>query len=210
VFGIEHYGAFVVACVVMNLTPGADTLYILTRSVAQGRCAGLWSALGISAGCLVHTTLAALGLSLILATSAWAFTAVKVVGGGYLIWLGLTALFGRRRSFSVDGTPQAQDKASKLFFQGLATNVLNPKVVLFFLAFLPPFVDPAAGGPLSFLVLGLTFFTTGTLYCLGLVLVSSGFTTFLRRRPGAAGWLNRGSGAVFVALGALVLTAEHR
>jgi len=209
-FGIEHYGAFVVACVVMNLTPGADTLYILTRSVAQGRRSGLWSALGISAGCLVHTTLAALGLSLLLATSAWAFTAIKVVGGGYLLWLGVTALFGRRRSFAIDGTPKVPDGASRLFLQGLATNVLNPKVVLFFLAFLPPFVNPATGGPLSFLVLGLTFFTTGTVYCLGLVLASSGFTGFLRRRPGAATWLNRGSGAVFIALGAMVLAADRR
>lgn len=205
--GIEHYGAFVVACVVMNLTPGADTLYILTRSVAQGRRAGLWSALGISAGCLVHTTLAALGLSLVLATSAWAFTAVKVVGGVYLIWLGVTALFGKRQAFQLGHTEPVG--ARKLFFQGLATNVLNPKVALFFLAFLPPFVDPATGGPLSFLVLGLTFFTTGTLYCLALVAVSSGFTAFLRRRPRAAELLGRGSGLVFVGLGGAVLVGER-
>lgn len=205
--GIEHYGAFVVACVVMNLTPGADTLYILTRSVAQGRRAGLWSALGISAGCLVHTTLAALGLSLVLATSAWAFTAVKVVGGAYLIWLGITALFGKRRAFELGETSAAP--ARTLFLQGLATNVLNPKVALFFLAFLPPFVDPATGGPLSFLVLGLTFFTTGTIYCLALVALSSGFTAFLRRRPRAAGVLNRGSGVVFLGLGGAVLLGER-
>lgn len=205
--GIEHYGAFVVACVVMNLTPGADTLYILTRSVAQGRRAGLWSALGISAGCLVHTTLAALGLSLVLATSAWAFTVVKVAGGAYLIWLGITALFGKRRAFNLGEASVAS--ARTLFLQGLATNVLNPKVALFFLAFLPPFVDPATGGPLSFLVLGLTFFTTGTLYCLALVALSSRFTAFLRRRPRAAGALNRGSGVVFVGLGAAVLAGER-
>jgi len=206
-FGIEHYGAFVVACVVMNLTPGADTLYILTRSVAQGRRAGLWSALGISAGCLVHTALAALGLSLVLATSAWAFTLVKVVGGAYLIWLGVTALFGKRQAFDLGQAEPAP--ARKLFFQGLATNVLNPKVALFFLAFLPPFVDPATGGPLSFVVLGLTFVTTGTLYCLGLVAVSSGFTAFLRRRPRATVFLNRGSGLVFVGLGGAVLVGER-
>lgn len=205
--GIEHYGAFVVACVVMNLTPGADTLYILARSVAQGRRAGLWSALGISAGCLVHTTLAALGLSLVLATSAWAFTAVKVVGGAYLIWLGITALFGKRRAFELGEASAAP--ARTLFLQGLATNVLNPKVALFFLAFLPPFVDSATGGPLSFLVLGLTFFTTGTIYCLALVALSSGFTAFLRRRPRAAGALNRGSGVVFLGLGAAVLVGER-
>lgn len=208
--GIEHYGAFVAACVLMNLTPGADTLYILTKSVAQGRRAGLWSALGICAGCLVHTTLAALGLSLILASSAWAFLAVKIAGGVYLLWLGVTALFGKRRAFAVDGRPVRPESRRRLFLQGLATNVLNPKVALFFLAFLPPFVNPASGGPLSFLLLGLTFFTTGTIYCLVLVAVSSGFTAFLRRRAGAAHALNRGAGAVFVGMGAFVLLGESK
>lgn len=208
--GIDHYGAFVAACILMNLTPGADTLYILTRSVAQGRRAGLWSALGICAGCLVHTSLAALGLSLLLAASAWAFTAVKVAGGAYLLWLGFTALFGRRQAFAVDGTPAAPESRTKLFVQGLATNVLNPKVALFFLAFLPPFVNPVTGGPVSFLLLGLTFFTTGTVYCLALVALSSGFTGFLRRRAGAANLLNRGSGAVFVGMGTFVLLGEPK
>jgi len=206
--GIEHYPAFVAACLLMNLAPGADTLYILTRSVAQGRRAGLWSALGISAGCLVHTTLAALGLSLLLAASAWAFTAVKIAGAAYLVWLGVTALIGKRQPLS--GSAPPGQSARVLFLQGLATNVLNPKVALFFLAFLPPFVDPATGGPVSFLLLGLTFFTTGSVYSLALVAVSAGFSAFLRRRPGAAAWMNRGSGLVFLGLGAAVLFGERK
>lgn len=202
--GIEHYGAFVAACILLNLTPGADTLYILTRSVAQGRRAGLWSALGISAGCLVHTTLAALGLSLLLAASAWAFTAVKVAGAAYLIGLGAMALFGRHRALVPEGEPFPLPNPVKLLAHGLVTNVLNPKVALFFLAFLPQFIDPSRGGPWSFGLLGLTFFATGTLWCLILVFASSALTATLRR-PRVGPWLNRGSGLVFVGMGLAVL-----
>ncbi len=207
--GIEHYPAFVLACVALNLTPGADTLYILTRAISQGRWAGLWSALGISSGCLVHTAAAAGGLSLLLASSATAFTVVKMLGAGYLVWLGVTALLGKGHGFTLTGeAPRVS--ARTLFLQGLATNVLNPKVALFFLAFLPQFVDPTHGGPGSFALLGLTFFTTGTLWCLVLAFAASMVTATLRRRPGLGTWLNRGSGVVFLGMGAAVLVGEHK
>jgi len=207
--GIDHYLAFVAACVLLNLTPGADTLYILTRSIAQGRKAGFWSAAGIMTGCLVHTTAAALGLSVVLATSALAFTVVKVAGAAYLIWLGASALFGKHQAFSVgSGLPPVS--VGKMFLQGMATNVLNPKVALFFLAFLPQFVDPARGGPLAFGLLGLTFVATGTTWCLILVVASSALTEALRRRPKIGPWLNRGSGVVFVGLGAAVLWGDRK
>jgi threonine/homoserine/homoserine lactone efflux protein len=198
----------VAACVLLNLTPGADTLYILTRSVAHGRRAGLWSAAGIMTGCLVHTAAASLGLSVVLATSSLAFGAVKVAGAAYLIWLGVTALLGRHAALAFDAEPR-RVPARTLFVQGLATNVLNPKVALFFLAFLPQFVDPAGGGPLAFGLLGLTFVATGSLWCLVLVLASSTLSSALRRRPRVAGWMNRGSGVVFVGLGAAVLAGER-
>ena len=207
--GIEHYPAFVAACILLNLTPGADTLYILTRSVTQGRRAGLWSAGGILAGCLVHTSLAALGLSLLLAASAWAFAAVKLAGAGYLVVLGLLTLFVKQTPFSAAGQALPREKAPKLFVQGLATNVLNPKVALFFLAFLPPFVNPATGGPLSFAALGLTFIATGTVYCLLLVLSSTALTRTLRERPRVGPWLNRGSGIVYLGMGTAVFLAER-
>jgi threonine/homoserine/homoserine lactone efflux protein len=200
-FGIHHFGLFVVAGILLNLTPGPDTVYILGRSIAQGRAAGIASALGISAGSIFHTTAAALGLSAILASSAIAFGTIKLLGGTYLIFLGIKMILNRERELGLPSNFRRRTKAAA-FRQGILTNVLNPKVGLFFLAFLPQFIDPASGMKvLAFLLLGLTFVTTGTIWCLIIACFASAFSERLRTNEIIGLWLSRAAGALFVFLG---------
>src|ERR1700731_4090839 len=200
-FGIHDFGLFLAAGILLNLTPGPDTAYILGRSIAQGREAGIASALGISIGSIFHTCAAALGLSAILATSAFAFSAIKLLGGAYLVFLGIKMLLDRRKQLSLPANFRRRTTIAA-FRQGVLTNILNPKVALFFLAFLPQFIDPASNAKvLAFLLLGLTFVTTGTIWCLILAWFASAFSERLRSNETISQWLNRTAGALFVFLG---------
>jgi threonine/homoserine/homoserine lactone efflux protein len=208
VFGIHDFELFLAAGILLNLMPGPDTAYILGRSIAQGRKAGIASALGICVGSIFHTCAAALGLSAILATSAVAFGAIKLLGGAYLVFLGVKILVDRRRELSLPSNFRRYTTAPA-FRQGFLTNVLNPKVALFFLAFLPQFIDPASSAKLlAFLMLGLTFVTTGTIWCLLLAWFASGFSERLRANPTIAAWLNRAVGSLFVLLGLRLAIAK--
>jgi len=200
-FGIQHFALFLTAGILLNLTPGPDTAFILGRTVTDGRRAGIASALGISVGSILHTFAAALGLSAFLATSAWAFTAVKWMGACYLIFLGVKTCLQKRVDFSTrDQSRPSHSRAA--FRQGILTNVLNPKVALFFLAFLPQFIDTSATAKVpAFLILGFTFVTTGTVWCLILAWFAGGISERLRRNERFAAWMNRTVGALFVALG---------
>jgi len=200
-FGIHDFVLFVTTGILLNLTPGPDTVYILGRGIAHGRRAGVASALGISLGSVFHTCAAALGLSAFLATSAWAFTAVKLAGAGYLIFLGVRALLERNHDLAIPAHFKRNDAAAA-FRQGILTNILNPKVALFFLAFLPQFIDSAAPSKtIAFLILGFTFVTTGTLWCLILAWFSSAFGARFRESPTVATLLNRIVGSLFIFLG---------
>src|SRR5437763_1731268 len=209
-FGIHDFALFITAGVLLNLTPGPDTLYILGRSVAHGRRAGLASALGISVGSIFHTGAAALGLSAVLATSAWAFAFVKLAGAAYLIFLGARALLEKQHELAMPAHFKRRGAASA-FRQGIVTNILNPKVALFFLAFLPQFID--ANAPLktiAFAVLGLAFVTTATIWCLIVAWFSSAFSARLRENPTLTALLNRAVGSLFVFLGLrLAVVARH-
>jgi RhtB (resistance to homoserine/threonine) family protein len=207
-FGIHDFGLFLAAGILLNLTPGPDTAYILGRSIAQGREAGIASALGICVGSIFHTCAAALGLSAILATSAIAFGAIKLLGGAYLIFLGIKMLADRRKHLSLPSNFRRRTSAAA-FRQGVVTNVLNPKVALFFLALLPQFIDPASSmRVLAFVALGLTFVTSGTIWCLILAWFASAFSERLRENEAIGQWLNRMAGALFVFLGLRLATAK--
>jgi threonine/homoserine/homoserine lactone efflux protein len=207
--GIHDYGLFVATGVLLNLTPGQDTLYILGSSVAYGRRIGLASALGVGAGCIVHTLAAALGLSAILATSTTAFTAVKLAGAAYLVYLGIRALTARAEAISPLQRAAALP-AGLAFRRGIVTNVLNPKVALFFLALLPQFIDSDSPAKVAaFLVLGLTFVATGTLWCLFLAVAASRIRGFFIDHPHALTNLTRAGGAIFVALGLRLAMSER-
>src|SRR6266550_6440939 len=190
-FGIHDFGLFLAAGILLNLTPGPDTAYILGRSIAQGREAGIASALGTCVGSIFHSCAAALGLSAILATSGVAFAAIKLLGGAYLIFLGIKMLLDRRRQLTLPSNFRRRTTIAA-FRQGVFTNVLNPKVALFFLAFLPQFIDPASNMKLlAFLALGLTFVTTGTIWCLILAWFASALSERLRENETIGQWLNR-------------------
>jgi RhtB (resistance to homoserine/threonine) family protein len=207
-FGIHEFGLFLAAGVLLNLTPGPDTVYILGRSIAQGRQAGIASAFGICVGSIFHTCAAALGLSAILATSAVAFGMIKMLGGAYLIFLGIKMLVDRRRELSLPASFRRRSTVAA-FRQGILTNVLNPKVALFFLAFLPQFIDPASNAKvIAFLLLGFTFVTTGTIWCLILACFAATFSERLRTNEKISQWLNRTVGALFVFLGARLATTK--
>ena len=201
-FGIENYGLFLLSSLLLHITPGQDTMYILGRCLSQGRRAGILSVLGIMTGVLVHTLLAALGLSVVLATSAVAFSVVKYAGAAYLIWLGIGVL---RTSGKVDAVlPDHNQEAIswRLFHQGVLTNVLNPKVALFFLSFLPQFVSPQADPVfLPFLLLGLSLFVTGGLYCLFLVYASAWVAGKLSGVSSIGGIIKKLTGCLFIGLG---------
>jgi threonine/homoserine/homoserine lactone efflux protein len=198
------FALFVAAALVMLLVPGPSVLYIVARSVEGGRKAGFVSVLGIQTGAVVHIAFAALGLSAILASSAVAFSVVKWLGAAYLVWLGLRRIFGGDEEEVVAVEPA---RLSRVYVQGVVVNVLNPKTALFFLAFLPQFVDPSRGAAWTqVLLLGATFVV--------LALCSDGLYALLSGTAGA--WLRRStkraafrrgqrlvSGGVLIALGAV-------
>ncbi|GGG52658.1 LysE family translocator [Bizionia arctica] len=201
-FGIINFEAFLIAGLILNLTPGADTMYILGRSISQGKKAGVLSALGISTGAIFHIIFATLGLSIILAKSATAFEIVKYLGAAYLIFLGLKSIFKKTEESFELSTKETKVNYKKIYLSGVLTNILNPKVALFFLAFLPQFIDPNYGqSSLSFLILGLTFLFTGTVWCLILALFASKLSDRIRKNYRIKRVLDKITGGIFIALG---------
>lgn len=211
-FGVENYLAFMAASLLLSITPGSDSMYIITRSVSQGNKAGIYSVLGIVSGILVHTLLAALGLSILLASSPLAFTIVKYIGASYLCYLGFKMLTSKQDALITESLTENTKLAKtldyqKIYQQGVLTNTLNPKVALFFVAFFPQFVDPSyAHSTLSFLILGLTFAITSLVWCLCLALLASRFSEKLRENPAIESMLNKISGVVFIGMGIKLLT----
>jgi threonine/homoserine/homoserine lactone efflux protein len=200
-FGIHDFGVFIASCIVLNITPGPDTLYILGRSMAQGRAAGIASVLGIAAGTVVHTLAAALGVSALLAASASAFMVIKFAGAAYLVYLGVR-MIATRASGTAIPTSFSSAGFAPILRQGFLTNLLNPKVALFFLAFVPQFIAADSSTKFAaFVTLGFSFIGTGTVWCLFLVWVSAWLGDRLRGNSGFADWLNPGAGALFVFLG---------
>ena len=207
--GIQDIALFVVAGLLLNITPGPDTAYIVGRSVQLGWRGGAAAALGIGAGCLVHIFAAAVGLSALLAASSTAFVAVKYAGAAYLCYVGVRMLFVRGEIN--DATPQAEITTTRaVFWQGALTNALNPKVALFFLAFLPQFVDAdSSNKPLAFLLLGLLFDINGTIWNLGVAAFAARVGRAVRSSAVSA-WINRTLGGLFVYLGVRLALFEMR
>lgn len=210
VLGTTDLAFFIVAGLLLNITPGPDTLYIVGRSASQGWRGGAVAALGIAAGLFVHTFATAVGLSALLAASATAFTVVRWTGAAYLVYVGLSLLF--TRPARPRGQPALEAAALRtVFLQGFLTNLLNPKVALFFLAFLPQFVDPAAPNKgLSFLFLGLIFIFNGTLWNLFVAWSAGRVAGSLKGSGRIALWLNRTVGALFVYTGIRLVTSYER
>lgn len=196
------FALFAAATIVLLVVPGPAVLYIVTRSVAQGRGAGLVSVLGVHTGSLVHVTFAAVGVSALLYASATAFTAVRYAGAAYLVYLGLRKLLGREAASDEPVEAPAAPRA-RLYAQGVVVNVLNPKTAIFFLAFLPQFVNPGRGPvALQVVVLGTCFIALGIVSDGSYALLASALAGRLRRTPRARRALDRSSGVMLLGLGA--------
>jgi threonine/homoserine/homoserine lactone efflux protein len=204
----EQFFGFLLAATLITASPGPDNLMVLGMGISKGRRHGMAFGLGCALGCLSHTVLAAIGVSALIAASPVAFTALKVCGGLYLIWLGIKALRSRGGA-TVGDASQVEDSLSRLFFKGVFANAINPKVVLFFLSFLPQFVVPAQGHVAAqTALLGLTF-TLQAAVLFGLLGYFAGaIGQWLQRKPRAALWLDRIAGAVFVALGLRLIVSR--
>ncbi|GFO67622.1 lysine transporter LysE [Geomonas limicola] len=200
--GIVNLPLFLVSCVALNVMPGPDTIYLVTRSIAQGRRAGLLSSWGLCTGALVHTFAAALGLSAVLSASAHAFSAVKYAGAGYLIYLGVKTFFDKSGPLSTENEPAAPASGCRIFFQGILVDLLNPKVALFFLAFLPQFIDHKAPNKfLTFLLLGVILVLFSLVWEGILVLGSSRLSGYFTRNENSGRRVNRVAGSIFLGLG---------
>jgi len=199
---------FIVASLVLIVTPGQDMILVMSRSIAQGAGAGVATAAGVSVGLVGHTLLATLGLGALLRTSEWLFVVLKLVGAAYLVWLGVQML--RTRAHEIAPAAGAPRSLWRLFFDGALSNVSNPKIAVFYFAFLPQFVQPGAAQPtLAVFVLGLVFAAL-TFLVKGPVGLAAGLLSgWLRARPKVLTGLYRTSGAVLIGLG-LKLALERR
>ncbi len=200
---------FLTASLALIVSPGPDSLYVLARGIGQGRRAGAISALGTSTGLLVHTTAAALGLAVLLQTSVIAYTIIKFVGAAYLIYLGIKTFLSKTSPLVTPAT--SQPSWWRMYLQGMLTNVLNPKVALFFVAFLPQFVDQHSGAvALHMLLLGVIFASLGLAYLLLVAMLSGSLGKFLSARPAWASRLRWLTGSVMIGLGLrLALPDRH-
>lgn len=211
-YGIEHYFVFLTAGIMLNICPGPDTIYIIGRSVSQGRLAGAAAALGIGTGSVFHTMIGAVGLSALLLASANAFTIIKYAGAAYLLYQAYQMIKESFRKRSQDAAiPEHHDTKTlfAVYRQGALTNILNPKVALFFVALMPQFIDPDYPHKFfPFLILGLTFVTTGTLWMLFLALCAATFSRKMRSNSTASKWLLRINGCLFTGL-AVKLASTH-
>jgi len=203
----EQFLGFLTAAILITLSPGPDNMMVLGAGIAKGRARGIAFGLGCALGCLNHTLLAVIGVSALIAASPVAFTALKIAGGLYLIWMGIGALRSRGAAQVAGRVPD--ESARQLFFKGLLANAINPKVVLFFLSFLPQFVV-ASRGDANWQIawLGLIF-TAQAAVLFGLLGYFSGaIGQWLNRTPRAGMWLDRIAGAIFVGLGLRLIVAR--
>jgi threonine/homoserine/homoserine lactone efflux protein len=243
--GIQHLGAFVAAGLLLNLTPGPDLIYASAQAGSHGARAGWIAALGIGTGCLLHVALGALGVSALLAASATGFAVLKLLGAAWLVWLGLRMILARPRDARFGAPPadapvvgdpaigapsvhapasgdprRASRPLAAIWRDGALVNALNPKVALFFLAFVPQFIAPDTARPgLAFVVLGAVFVVNGTLVTGAVGTLAAGAAASLRAGPATRGWrraaarglpwLPRAVGAALVALGARLALADR-
>ncbi|MFE6708190.1 LysE family translocator [Bacillus thuringiensis] len=205
-YGIINYEVFLLTGILLNLIPGADTMYIVGRSISQGKKAGVYSVFGIITGSLVHTLLVAFGLSIILTKSVVLFNTIKVIGVIYLVYLGIKMILDKTNvAFQASSNKL---NIRKIYLQGLLTSLTNPKVSLFFIAFLPQFINTKASGPMPFIILGLTFTVTGLLWCLFIAYFSSYVTKKLRGNQKIGMILNKITGLIFIGMGIKLLQTK--
>lgn len=197
---LTQFSGFLAAALLITLAPGPDNLMVLGLGMSRGKREGIAFGLGCATGCLSHTALAALGVSALIAASAHAFALLRIAGGIYLLWLGFQAL--RHPGAAASSAPGTEARPVSLFWKGMVANAINPKVILFFLAFLPQFVDAGRGNVAWQTVqLGVTFTIQAALIFGAIGWFAGRIGQSLAARPGIGIWLDRIAGGIFVALG---------
>lgn len=208
--GVENLLTFIITASIFVMTPGLDTIFILNKSISQGKKAGIYATLGINTGVLVHTVFAALGLSLIIAKSVFAFALLKYVGAAYLVYLGITKLISKETIVNTDAIKKQIKSSKHNFISGVINNVLNPKVALFVLAFFPQFIKREyISSPIPFIILGITYAILGITWLMMLTLFASTFSKKLADHPKTDKWINRFSGATFILMGLKVALTKR-
>ena len=193
--------AFILAAFIICVAPGPDMAFVISRSISQGRKHGIATAIGIQIGTIIHILLAVLGLSAILMTSVWAFLILKYIGAAYLIYLGIQTL-KNRNSFSIS-TDKKKVSIRKAFWEGALTDIFNPKVALFFLTFIPQFIDPSLSNTaIQFIILGLILGILGLIVDITVALIASLFGNFLAKSKIVLWWQQTISGVTLLGLGA--------
>lgn len=198
---------FLLAAITLTLAPGPDNIYVLTRGIAQGRKAGLVAALGFSSGLFFHTMLAVFGFAALIKASPTAYSLLRYAGAGYLIYLGIRTLLSTA-AIQLQG-PAKTIKLSRIYWQSVIANILNPKVTLFFIAFLPQFVNAGAGHIPAQMLLLAAVFILQALAIFSVIACFSGMVgAFFQRKASAATYLNRLAGSAFIALGVRIALPE--
>jgi threonine/homoserine/homoserine lactone efflux protein len=209
-FGIENLWLFVVSGILLNIIPGPDSLYIVAKSTRQGFRAGSVATLGIASGILVHVLAAAFGLSAILATSATAFTVVKIMGCAYLFYIGLSMVLNSGTIKTAPVLDKKVNSLKKVFYQGFLTNIFNPKIALFFLAFVPQFISiDSPNTVISFILLGLVFIFNSMIWCILLAWTSSSIGGKIKQNEFVTTWLVRAAGILFCYFGIKLAFSEY-
>lgn len=199
-FNIENFYLFLSVSILINLSPGPDMLYTAARSLSQGTKAGIFSTLGIFTGCLFHITAAVFGLSKIIQESIFVFSVIKYAGAAYLVYLGIKSIFNRRKNATIEKLPVMSDR--KIYMQGLVTNLLNPKVAIFFLSFLPQFINPQSHylkEQIAFL--GLWFDVQGCLILVTVATLTGTFRNMLQQNKNFWNWQEKITGTILIGLG---------
>ncbi|WDE07074.1 LysE family translocator [Thalassomonas viridans] len=210
-FGVTDLWLFIVSGIALNMLPGPDSLFIIGRSAGQGFRAGSMAALGIGAGTFIHILAAAFGLSAILATSATAFTVIKVLGCLYLLYMGFSMLLAKQNNNTAEPLQTTDMPLAKIFYQGFLTNTLNPKVALFFLAFVPQFIaGDAPNKALAFIFLGLVFNINGMIWCHFLAWSSSSVGARLKHNQNLSRYLAKFTGGLFIYFGIKLALSEQK
>lgn len=208
--GIINLETFIVTAIIVVTTPGIDTIMVLTRSISKGKKAGLYSALGVSLGLIFHTCAVTLGLSLLIAKSAIAFGIIKYLGAAYLIYIGLKSLLSKNGQSEIKATDIKITGMRKMFLSAFLSDVLNPKIAIFFLAFLPQFIKTTEiDNPVPYLLLGLIMFIITFVWCAFLAIMGSRVATLFNKHKNAESWLNKTSGMVFIILGLKVALTKR-
>lgn len=201
--GIENFMAFLITALIFVVTPGMDTIFVLNKSIGGGKRSGVYAGLGINTGVMVHTLLGALGLSMIIAKSPTGFLAVKYLGSLYIVYLGIVGFRSKKDVFQQEN--KVETKKNKDFWSGFVTNIFNPKVALFFMAFFPQFIiKDQIENPIPFLVLGITYAIMGIVWLILLAVFAGNFTEKIRNNPKMGLKVNKITGIIFIGMGVMM------